>query len=264
MKKTPLFSVILVNYRSAHLMYGALRSLPESWQREIIVVNNDREEEELLRTLRDEIPFTLVSCSGNRGFGAANNEGALSAQGEYLFFLNPDTLWQWGTFSEAAQFLDRHRKVGIVGAKIVDQNGLPEKWSAGMPVSLSELVKNNLGLSSGRRIWESDRPIGAGFVSGAAMIVRKELFDALGGFDEDYFLYFEDVDLCYRARKLGFNVAFDPDIVIRHLGGASHESYSKQKGEFYRSQRLYFEKHRPKEEAGILRALRFLQKRHAA
>ena len=95
-------------------------------------------------------------------------------------------------------------------------------------------------------------------MSGAALFVRKESFEAAGGFDERFFLYFEDMDLCSRVRSMGQRVAFYPEVVIRHLGGASSTSGHLQKREFYRSQRLYFEKHRPEAEAKAVGLLQHL------
>lgn len=258
MQKKPLFSVIFVNYQSADILRRALRSLPEMWQLEIIVVNNDRSEEKKLEALRREIDFFLISSGENIGFGAGANLGALHARGEYIFFLNPDAFWQWGTFSEASRFFRLHPKVAVVGVKIIDFSGFPEKWSVGMPMSFFELVKNNIGLPSSRHILESKKPIGVGWVSGAAMFVRKSAFEKIGGFDERFFLYFEDADLCYRIRKECGSVVFYPDIAIHHDGGGSCSSVSLQKAEFYRSQRLYFEKHRSKDEQWSLSALRLL------
>lgn len=258
MQKKPLFSVIFVNYQSADILRRALRSLPEMWQLEIIVVNNDRSEERKLEALRREVDFSLVSSGENIGFGAGINLGALHAHGEYLFFLNPDAFWQWGTFSEISNFFRSHPRVAVIGAKLVDNAGFPEKWSVGMPMSFLELVRNNIGIPSSRRILESRTPIGAGWVSGAALFVRTAVFEKMGGFDERFFLYFEDVDLCHRIREEGGSVVFYPDITIRHDGGGSCLSNSLQKSEFYRSQRLYFEKHRTKDERWVLSFLRFL------
>jgi GT2 family glycosyltransferase len=257
MQKEPIFSVIFVNYRSADLLCSSIQSLPEPWQREIIVVNNDRLEEMKLEALKAHIPLTLVSSGGNIGFGAACNLGALRARGKYLFFLNPDTLWQWGVFSEMALFFENHPKVAVVGAKIVDGSGFPEQWGAGLPLSFFELAKNNIGMPSGKHIWESAVPTGSGWVSGAAMFVRKDIFETIGGFDERFFLYFEDVDISQRVRTIGKAVAFYPDIVIRHQGGASHATEFLKKQEFYRSQRRYFEKHRPKDEQLALSLLQY-------
>ncbi len=257
MHKKPLFSVIIVNYRSAEHLRRALRSLPEAWQWEVIVVNNDRSEEKVLEEWREEGLITLVSSGGNIGFGAAANIGALHATGRFFLFLNPDTLWQWGTFSEIAEFFEKHPKVGVIGAKMVDNSGSSEKWSAGLSLSFFELVRNNIGIPSGKHIWESRRRIGSGWVSGAALFVRKETFIAADGFDERFFLYFEDMDLCHRVRLMGQRVVLYPEVVIRHLGGKSSLSAHLQKREFYRSQRLYFEKHRSRTEA---KAVAFLQR----
>lgn len=259
-QKNPEFSLIYVNFRSADLLAESLGSLRRNGvlgeDVEVILVNNDREEEEKLRYVAAKFSCTSLSFQENRGFGWAVNQAAGKARGKYIGCINPDTEFLGGSLSPIAGLFEKYQKIGIIGAKIVGPDGAPEKWSAGKKLSLWQIIRNNTGFPSGRRLWMSQKNRSVGWVSGAALFIRKELFDRLSGFDERFFLYFEDVDLCYRAKQEGFLVAFCPKTSFLHKGGMSHESKRSQKELFYDSQRKYFEKHRPKWERLLLEGAR--------
>lgn len=258
--KNPEFSLIYVNFRSADLLARSLESLRKNGvlgeDVEIILANNDREEEEKLRYVAEKFSCELLSFPENRGFGWAVNRAAGSARGEYIGCINPDTEFLGDSLAPIARLFERYPKIGIVGAKIVGSDGIPEEWSAGKNLSLWQIIRNNAGFPAGRRLWTGKKNISVGWVSGAALFIRKELFDRLSGFDERFFLYFEDVDLCYRAKRSGALVAFCPRLSFLHKGGMSHESKRSQKELFYDSQKKYFEKHRPKWERLLLETAR--------
>lgn len=142
---------------------------------------------------------------------------------------------------------------GIIGFRLVDSAGKPERWSVGTDVSLWETIRNNLGFPPGRKLWESKRLIKVGRVSGAALLIPKKLFDTLGGFDENFFLYFEDADLCYRTKRIGRTIIYYPLVTLRHQGGMSMPSHKEQKCHYSASQVLYFRKHRLGWENTLLR-----------
>lgn len=247
--KNPIFSLILINFKSADLLEQALVSLEQHHilddTVEIILVNNDIREEARVAQLAKRFSCALAPICENRGFGASVNLAAREARGIYIGCINPDTEYKAGSLKNLDHFFKKYPKIAIVGAKLIDKSSLSEKWSVGMCLSLLALLRNNIGLSSDRRLWEKSRPVSVGFVSGAALFIRKSVFDTLSGFDEKFFLYFEDVDLCYRAKKAGFLVATFPSLVFLHKSGMSHESRSSQKKLFYESQEKYFMKHRP-------------------
>lgn len=254
----PELSLIFVNYRSAHALSRSIRSVSsdlDSGFAEGIVVNNDLNEEEVVRKLCDRFGLRMVRMAGNSGFGAASNRGAELARADILGFVNPDTELIRGSLRDIVRFFRLEKGVGIVGVALVDRFGVSERWSVGATASLFTMIINNFGIRSGMP-RKAKYPYRTGFVSGAAMFVEKSLFSALGGFDERFFLYFEDMDLCVRARAAGASVISVPSPVFRHLSGQSHKSSESMKREFYKSQDLYFGKHRPAWESSVLKFLR--------
>ena len=255
METQPTISLIIVNYRSA----GALRACLESLEVdnsnvaiEYIVVNNDPSESEALSELGKRFPIRIITTSENIGFGAASNLGAEATRADILGFLNPDTRLIDGSLDDIISVFRAREEIGVVGATLVDAEGYPEHWSAGRTATLGSILGNHIGLSNGR-MKRSDTPTPTGFVSGAAFFIRKSLFENLGGFDERFFLYFEDMDLCLRARNRGLEVIRLPKPVFVHDGGASQLSRDEQKRHYYASQDIYFEKHRPKWEGFLVK-----------
>lgn len=246
MEKNPLISLIFVNYHSVWQLSLALRSLFSVEMRsanfEVVVVNNDQKEEWALRYLAERLPFRLVSSAKNLGFGGGVNLGAAQATGEIIGFLNPDILWQAPILSHIETFF-QSQKQHILGINLVGEDGAGEPWSGGVTPSLWELFKNNVLPPSFRQRISPKNQLD--WVSGGGLFLQKYFFQSIGGFDEDFFLYFEDVDLCVRARAQGVRVVCDPAIRLRHLGGKSFSDVANQKKYFYASQIRYFAKHRP-------------------
>lgn len=258
--RNPEFSLIYVNFRSADLLERSLGSLRRNGifgeGVEVILVNNDSREEALLRDISERFSCRLLPSEGNVGFARAVNRAAGTARGGFIGCINPDTEFFGGSLEIIDGLFEKYPKIGVIGAKIVGEDGMAEEWSVGGELSLWQIIRNNLGIPSGRRLWMSRKNVSVGWVSGAALFIRKELFDRLSGFDERFFLYFEDVDLCHRAKKAGYAVAFCPKVVFLHKSGMSHESRRSQKESFYDSQRKYFGKHRPRWEYFLLEAAR--------
>ena len=260
---TPYFSLIFVNYHSAAALKRALHSFlerePRARETEVVVVNNDAQEAGALRTLQELFGFALLENSTNRGFGAAANQGGRQARGEIFGFLNPDILWRTSVFEEAQKIFEERPAVGILGLGLVTPAGRPEPWSGGKEVTLWELLKNNLWRSrfSVRRPREA--LVARDWVSGGALFIRRGLFKQLGGFDEKFFLYFEDVDLCRRAREQGAQVFWAPFLSLTHYGGQSHLSRQEQKRAFYRSQDQYLKKYATRPAYVCFRVLRRLR-----
>lgn len=257
----PECSVITVNHRSVAVLERMIRSLSClsdcSCGLEIIVANNDPSEEDSLRELGGKYGCDIVSLTENRGFAEAANRAAERASGNILCFLNPDAELLNGSFEMVERFFEAHPEVGIVGARLVGSDGRTEPWSAGSSMSLRRLILGNL--FPGHFIsWlrNQRKAISVGWVSGGALCIRKDLFRSLNGFDEGFFLYFEDMDLCVRAKALGYRTIFHPGISFRHKGGSSFASFVEKKRAFYRSQERFFRKYRPAWEAAFVRLFR--------
>jgi N-acetylglucosaminyl-diphospho-decaprenol L-rhamnosyltransferase len=250
-------SVIIVNYRSAEQVESLLESLKRSdlsqIPHEIIVVNNDASEQSQLQELfqkidSDTTSYVLIGTTHNIGFGAASNLGAKKATGQHLLFLNPDTLYRSGSFQE---FLQDAAIGGIVGAALYTPTGTVEPWSYGSTPTLWQILSNHTW--GWDHVQKSFNKKHLGYVSGGALSIARENFERLDGFDERYFLYFEDVDLCTRARALGLTVILSPKLTLTHAGGVSQNSHQEQKRHYYRSQLQYFRDHRHSFEYHLLR-----------
>ncbi len=248
----PIISLIFVNYQSAFELSLALESLFSFEQGkisfEVIVVNNDSSEQKVLEALQKNFPFQLYHASSNAGFGAASNLGAKKAQGRLLGFLNPDILWKKTMLADIERYFQEKSDALVLGVALVDVQGERDRLGLGKAPCLAELIKKNLFPFFG----DINHTDALDWVSGGALFVAKRVFQSIGGFDEKFFLYFEDVDFCVRAKKTGSLVVSRPDFFVFHHGGKSFASRMVQKKQFFVSQKQYYKKHRPLWEVGIL------------
>lgn len=244
MPKYKKISIIIVNYRTQECLDSCIASVYEKIKNrrfEIIIVNND-EKEKIAPAIRALAEVRLVDLPKNIGFGRAINVGAKIAQGEWLMFLNPDTRIMTD-LSKMFNFFEALPGAGIISPKLVIEGGKTQKWSVGADPNALRLIGNNLGWTKSKRIWEKQEITEVDWVSGAAMVVKKELFENIGGFDDNIFMYYEDIDLCKRTRAAGKKVFYFPQETVLHLGGKSVENRKKQKTDYYKSQDYYFQKH---------------------
>lgn len=231
-------SVIIVKYRSEKYLQGCLDSVKAQNPYETIVVDNDKE---------------------NRGYGAGCNFGAKRASGDLLFFLNPDSRLLPGCVDRLGSFFTSHSDVGIVGPKIYTTDTLKKIQLSYCrhPRVLSSLVVYGKVQNkwSNNPVWrhfsyqnkkQTKTPFKVDVVSGAAMMVRSDLFTRLGGFDEKLFMYFEENDLCLRAMKAGWSTYFIPAAKTIHYGGGSSSDVNKSKHYFNQSRSYFMEKHFPR------------------
>lgn len=226
-------SIIFVNYKTSSLVHDAIHSVKEhssDFSYEIIVVDNSESEEEFnkLNDLESD-DVHLIDAKSNLGFGKANNLGSKIAQGNYLFFLNTDTLLMNNAIYELKKFLDEHDDVGIVGSNLYTKDGKPNSSY----YLLEKNIKNENKVSEFhtkiKKILSrkrpdfnySEKPLKInGYVVGAALMIRKSLFDTLGGFDKDIFMYAEESLLCYRSiHEKEFKIYNVPSSKIVHFEG---------------------------------------------
>lgn len=259
---TPLFSFILVNYKSADLLSLWFASLTHTQlspdQYEVIVVNNDADEKKSLERLAQQYTFKLIHTPSNLGFGAACNLGANQATGKILSFLNPDTQFFSGDLHTVSKQFLNDASIGIIGTKLLAHTDKVQEWSAGTKVTLWDIMRNNFGFPASKKYWESDQRVAVDWVSGASLFIPRNFFQKIHGFDESFFLYFEDIDLCMRTQQDKKKVLYFPDITIKHLSGHSMPSTIQQKRYYYASQDFYFAKHRPKWEGWCIKFLRWI------
>ncbi len=239
-------SVIIVNYNGAKHLKKCVKSvyvkISDKVIWELVLVNND-ENQDITKLPLDFSKIKLIDHRKNVGFGAGVNLGISKAVGDCLLILNPDAEILSKNISEVLERFDADKELGIVGGGILTKQDEREWWSSGRELSLYDLIRNNLGITRSREVWNSSREMICDWVGGSAMFARKSLFEKLGGFDERFFMYFEDMDLCKRAREAGSRVLFFPYFKVRHIGGQSYRDKNLQKKHYYDSMELYLQKH---------------------
>lgn len=237
-------SIVIVNYQSELFLKKCLASLRKNitiTSYEVIIINNDPvdlklEAADCFTNLR------IINQASNGGFATACNKGASVATGEVLFFLNPDTELVFSNIDELIVNLSKP-SVGIVAPKLITQNKESQPWSAGFEVNLWDILRNNLGYIKSKSVWQNNSTAQVAWVSGASMLISKKLFAACDGFDENFFMYFEDIDLCKRVRAQGYQILRLPQFSVLHIGSQSYHDKKQQKKEYYASQDHYFKKH---------------------
>lgn len=215
-KLHPLYaSVIIVNYNGGdevrHCLASAVSAAPTGC--EVIVVDNASTDLSAEAVERDFPPVRLIRSRTNLGFGGGNNLGAQSARGKFLVFLNPDTRAAEGWLAALLAPLDADPHIGLVTAKILLAAQPDRINTCGNAVHLTGLTLCR-GMDFPKSAFEKAEEVGA--ISGAAFAIRREAFEALGGFDDDFFLYLEDTDLSWRARLAGWRCWYAPDSVVFH------------------------------------------------
>ena len=254
-------SVVIVTYSSERDIAACLESVyahAPSFRFEVIVVDN-ASPDDTARIVRERFPqVRLIEADGNVGFARGNNLGLRARKGEFALLLNPDTLVEGNALEEMVRFMRTEERVGVVGCRLVDGNGNPERSYRRFPsVAYATFVlypfnalyprgrafrgflacsprscpvtrllrKKKKSPAALARIGDarSGDPAGVDWVTGACMMLRGEMLRQIGGLDEGYFMYFEDTDLCWRARRADWLVAFLPSARVVHLKGRSAE-----------------------------------------
>ncbi len=251
-----MISFIIVNYNSRRELKKCLDDLcqiNEADRCEVIIINNDTKKLSLPQyNFQNQI---IHEVNQNIGYGAANNIGLKYINNEIVCFLNPDTHSFCADITIITKHLTDEKTIAM--PQICTESGQSEPWSVGENISLLRLLGNNVGLY--KKPWLSKQKISVSWVSGAALFTTAKLMQKLNGFDEDFFLYFEDVDLCKRATALGSKIYYLPQFNIIHTGGiSSKKSTKKQKRCYYKSQDLFFQKHLGAFQTYLLRICRFL------
>lgn len=257
-----MVSVVIVNYFSETLAVDCLRSIHEAepslaQDMEFVIVDNGSSQD--WSCLLAGLPHVKLIASGkNLGFGRAANSGIRASRGEYILLINPDSLVCEGAIGRATAFMEdpANSAVAILGPKVYDDvakrsvqssvRSFPG-FSAGLFTRTSLMTRlwpdNPWSREFLRTNWQHDLPARVDWVSGCCMLIRRSALDQIGMFDERYFMYLEDVDLCRRARAQGWEVAYFPGTEIVHQIGASTELRPlRMIVELHRSGWLYFRK----------------------
>ena len=216
----PRVSLVIVNFNAGQALVECLGSVVQrdDVENEIILVDNGSTDgsRELARARFPEL--RLVELGENRGYAAANNRGLALATGEWVGLLNPDTVVPPGALRALVEVLQANPELGAVGPALVWPNEEPQPYSHGGDPSPLYLARRAIGRLFGRALhaWAGGSLRRVDWVSGAALIARRAAIQQIGGLDEQFFLYFEDVDLCRRLRESGWQIAFVPSVAIVH------------------------------------------------
>lgn len=248
-------SIIIVNFRSDQYLEKCIASLYNFEKEdnfEIIIVNNDQEKKlEKIQTIFSKIK--IINNKNNFGFGQAINVGAKNARGEFLFFLNPDSELVETVIPIILKEFEKNLKIAALSPKVIGENGEKQSWIFGKKMNLGQLIKNNF---LGDKEEKNEKEKEVDWVSGASMVIRKKDFNEVGGFDEKFFLYFEDMDLCLRLKEKGKKAIYFPLVKIMHIGSGSKMEESSRKKAYYASQDYYFKKHCGGVQAKIVKSCR--------
>jgi len=241
-------SVVILNYNVQYfleLCLGSVVAAVSEIDAEIIVVDNDSEDGscEMVKTRFPEV--VLIENQENYGFSKGNNIGVLQAKGEYLCILNPDTVVAEDTFLKLLSFSEHKEKLGIVGCKLINGRGyfLPESKRK-IPY-VKAAFKKLLGNSD--EYYEIDvkeKDIhDVEVLVGAFMFLKIDVYKAIGGFDEDYFMYGEDIDISYKAIKQGYTNYYYGDTTVLHFKGESTLRDKHYARRFYGAMQIFYKKH---------------------
>lgn len=240
-------SVIIVNYKTSALISDCVRSILEKTKDlkyEVIIVDNDSEpdfKEKISEVIPEEMAerFSFLPLSENVGFGRANNEGLKRAKGRNIFFLNPDTVLVNDAIGILSQFLDSRPDVGACGGNLY--NGDLQPVHSFRRISPGILWETNVLLNVlpqkmlfGKNAVHNHTggPFEVAFINGADLMVKKEVLDRIGSFSPEFFMYFEETDLCRRIRRAGLKIVSVPEAKIEHLESKSFDPTQKYESEF--------------------------------
>lgn len=264
-----IFSIIIINYRQKEFTLNCVRSVYSKIRSdsfEVIIINNSPGDD--LSELQKEFNGVKIITNANKGFSQANNLGAKHASGEYLFFLNADTIIRSDFIIGFLKGFE-NREFGAAGLKLYNTDNTFQ-LSSGKEINFFNEIKNkeeevkfrkrniqfiDLKEKELSKITEQD------WVTGAAMIIKKDVYFKYGGFDESFFLYYEDADICKRFKDSGLKTYFYPTSDIVHIKGenAGVEFVSVNYFNSKRSQLIYYKKHNSFFENLLLRSYLFFK-----
>lgn len=248
MSSGTVLSIILVSFNDRpHLAANleSIRAAADGLPLEVILVDNQSEDGSPA-LVRERFPWVrLIVNDHNAGFAAANNAGIQASSGRFLLFLNTDTLLPPGSLAALLAELDRRPQAGAVGPALVREDS-SYQVSFGSGIGFFAEMRQKFFLNPYyRAVLRHSRKIrSVGWLSGACLLTRREAVGAAGLFDEGFFIYFEDIDLCRRIRSLGFELIYDPAVKVLHYGGATTARRKWRNRLHYRASQLhYYEKH---------------------
>ena len=256
----PELSIVIVNWNTREMLRACLESLrtcARHWSHfEVIVVDNASSDTSVAMVREDFPEVRLIESKINLGFGGGNNLGFAAARGtKAVATINSDTEVTGDALQTLCEYFDAHPETGAVGPKLLNTDGSVQLSCRKFPGFMTALFNRYSLLTRlfpnntwSREYLMSDcghgESINVDWVSGAALFVRREIYDALGGFDEEYFMYSEDVDWCYRIHRAGHRIAYVPEaVIIHHIGRSTSRAPFRMVRQRHRSMWLFYRKH---------------------
>lgn len=255
-------SIIIVNYNSGNHLLDCLESIENLEDEADIytyVVDNASVDGSVIEAKKKFSWAQFILNRENLGFGKANNQILKKVDTEYILLLNPDAVLAEGVIKKMIAFMNKNKDVGVATCKVVHENGEID-WAThrGFPTPWASLLYM-LGNDKLYHLSENDlsKTHEVDAISGAFFLTRKSVIDEVGVFDEDYFMYAEDIDLCFRIKQLGYKVMYVPDVEIVHLKGVSSglkkhsqgittanlETKKRSLNAFYKTMKIFYKKH---------------------
>lgn len=257
-----ILSIVILSYNTPQLVFDCIKSLSSQFEKELkneeieLLIVDNASEKENIEKLEKHLPSSnfirLIKNDKNAGFGGGCNLGAKNSKGKYVLFLNSDTNVLDKGFLNMVKFMEENSKVGVLGGKLFNYDGSSQSSSGkfynifNFFIMLFGGEKFGLLRNSPNRISETD------WVSGACFMMDKELFNKFGGFDENLFMYVEDMEFCYRIKKKGYKVYFFPEVKVAHKEqGSSSRKFAVVN--IYKGLLYFYSKHKNKLEFFIVK-----------
>ena len=241
-------SIVILNYNVRYFLELCLKSVEAAIQdidAEIIVVDNNSPDDscDMIKQLFSSVQ--LIENRENSGFSKGNNIGVAQAKGEYLCILNPDTVVAENTFSKVLQFAESKDKLGIVGCQLIDGKGefLPEskRHVPTAKIAFQKMIGNAKHYYTNE--LDKDAEGHTDILVGAFMVLKRNVYNKVGGFDEDYFMYGEDIDLSYKVLKAGYTNYYFGKISALHFKGESTLKDNVYAKRFFDAMEIFYRKH---------------------
>jgi GT2 family glycosyltransferase len=263
-------SIIIVTWNSRRDIENCLRALERYCTGvavEIIVFDNASTDGTAAWVTANSPKTWLICSEVNLGFARANNRAAEKAQGRHLLFLNPDTWVDGDLATELVRFLDSNPRAGGCAPRVLNPDGSVQRGSMRTLPTLETLFYDQTGLS---RLFPRSRRFGRYWMTwwdhndmreveqaaGACLAIRRGVFEQIGGFEESYFMFYEDVELCHAVLAAGWKIYFIPQARVYHIGGQSTiQAVSSNFPELYRSMYRYFRRHHGRGAAWLAKSI---------
>lgn len=255
-----MVSIVILSFNTSDLLKSCLDSLfkyTSGVDFEVIVVDNNSQDGSVSMVKKNFKSVRLIESQKNLGFAAGVNRGVKIAKGEYILLLNSDTILTNNCIPLMYSYIQRNKKLGVLGGVLVSEKGIYEKSFGDFPSFVS--IFSLLFLSKGNRAKHfpvESRHVD--WVNGAVMFIDKIGFEKVDGFDENYFMYVEDIDLCFRFKKIGYTIEVFPEAKVVHIGqGSSNKEFAIV--QIYKGLSYFFKKNKNTVEYSIVLCMLILK-----